>query len=153
MKIARVNCDRCGGRGLYHTYGTCFRCGGAKVDPTIRAWAFPADWTDEECAEWDTAREERNRKAREARIANGETPEPITPQLTEAQLRQQTFNENAERCPKLREVVKAMKEHGIASAPNFLWSISDQAYYCRLSDKQIEAFNKNCNLYLLNYGD
>lgn len=152
-KIARVVCDRCGGSGFYHTYGECFRCGGSKVDPTIREWAFPAHWTEEECVRWNHDRLERNRKAREARHAERQIPEPVVTQPTEAELRAQMFAENAERCPKLVSVRKAMREHGVGSAPEFLWSICDQAAYVRLTDNQIEAFNRASVLYLVNYGD
>jgi hypothetical protein len=36
LEICRAKvlaCLRCGGSGIYHTYGECFRCGGAGVDP------------------------------------------------------------------------------------------------------------------------
>ena len=40
-------CTRCGGSGVYHTYGACFRCGGNGEDPTgVREWAFPAAYRD-----------------------------------------------------------------------------------------------------------
>lgn len=29
----REECVRCGGTGTFHTYGTCFRCGGDGIDP------------------------------------------------------------------------------------------------------------------------
>lgn len=35
-------CTRCGGSGVYHTFGACFRCGGRGADPTgVKEWAFP----------------------------------------------------------------------------------------------------------------
>lgn len=160
-----VNCERCGGSGFYYTHGICFKCKGQQKVQSPE-YAFPTSWSDEQCAAWDKAREERNRKARERaqakRIAerearkaarNANKPEPVAPAISEAELRERTFAENVERCPKLREVRKAIVEHGAASAPEFVWSVCDQAFYHSLSDKQVEAFNKACNLYLLNYGD
>jgi hypothetical protein len=42
-------CHRCGGSGVYHTYGACFRCGGNGSDPTgVREWAFPAPFGPDE---------------------------------------------------------------------------------------------------------
>lgn len=32
-KSDKLACGRCGGSGIYHTYGTCFRCGGNGIDP------------------------------------------------------------------------------------------------------------------------
>lgn len=62
-------CDRCGGSGVYHIWGTCFRCGGNGKDPTYRGWGFPQDWTDEQCQQFLDAREQRLEKARNARAA------------------------------------------------------------------------------------
>lgn len=154
-KIVRVRCDRCGGSGFYHTHGVCWRCNGTKVDPNVREWAYPAHWTHEQCVRWNHARLERNRKAREARNAKQQTAtvQIVEPALSESELRQQTFAENVARCPKLQDVRDAMRVHGVGSAPEFLWSVCDQAFYIRLTDKQIDAFNSSCNLYLINYGD
>lgn len=66
-KVAPVDCIRCGGRGIYGTYGVCFRCGGGGQDPTHRDWAFPADWSDDQVAEFHAEREARNARARERR--------------------------------------------------------------------------------------
>jgi|SRR5215469_12527895 len=33
LASGRVPCRRCGGYGIYHTYGRCFRCNGSRVDP------------------------------------------------------------------------------------------------------------------------
>ena len=67
-KNAHVPCSRCDGRGVF-SIGTCFRCGGDKIDPTGRDWAFPASWTDGQCQSFSDARTARNRAAQEKRQA------------------------------------------------------------------------------------
>lgn len=62
-------CDRCGGSGIFHIFGTCFRCGGNGKDPTHRGWGFPKAWTDEQCQQWLDARQQRLDKARATREA------------------------------------------------------------------------------------
>lgn len=32
-RSGKLTCWRCGGSGIYHTYGKCFRCDGSGVDP------------------------------------------------------------------------------------------------------------------------
>jgi len=49
QKIAPTPCTRCFGVGTVHTYGTCYRCWGAKADPKIKTWAFPKSWGKEQC--------------------------------------------------------------------------------------------------------
>lgn len=66
-KVGAVPCWRCGGNGIYHTYGTCFRCGGQGTDPTERQWLFPADWSDSQCSEWDNKRLSTNERAKARR--------------------------------------------------------------------------------------
>ena len=51
-RCLRTDCYRCDGSGVFSTLGMCFRCGGNGVDPTTKAWAFPSDWSDEQCAEF-----------------------------------------------------------------------------------------------------
>lgn len=68
-KVGAIPCTRCGGSGIFHTYGTCFRCGGQGIDPTERRWLFPADWSDELCAAFDEKRLARNDRARTTRHA------------------------------------------------------------------------------------
>lgn len=33
IRSGKLTCSRCGGCGVYHTFGKCFRCGGSGVDP------------------------------------------------------------------------------------------------------------------------
>lgn len=66
-KTAAVKCSRCNGSGIWARRGTCYRCGGRGIDPTARDWAFPADWTAEQVAEWEAARNARNAAAAEKR--------------------------------------------------------------------------------------
>lgn len=63
--IVSTPCHRCGGSGIYTQFhGTCFRCGGHGVDPTYKAWGFPASWTDSDIIEWNEKKSQRNEKAR-----------------------------------------------------------------------------------------
>lgn len=34
IQSGKLACLRCGGSGVYHTYGRCFRCNGAGIDPS-----------------------------------------------------------------------------------------------------------------------
>lgn len=62
-KTAPTPCSRCYGTGNY-ARGVCYRCDGRRVDPTRKEWAFPPDWTDDQCRDWNDAREARNAAAR-----------------------------------------------------------------------------------------
>lgn len=67
-RVARIACDRCGGSGIFHTYGICYRCGGSKYDPTLD-WGFPIGWTDDQIREWHAKRDEAARRRRQAKEA------------------------------------------------------------------------------------
>ena len=71
-KALATPCYRCGGSGIFHTYGQCFRCFGQCIDPTYRDWGYPVSWTDEQCAEYIAKREARNAKARATRVAKAQ---------------------------------------------------------------------------------
>ena len=67
-KCVSAPCHKCDGEGRLEWYGhvdggICFRCGGSKVDPQIREFGFPADWSDERCEQW-LADHERKVEAR-----------------------------------------------------------------------------------------
>lgn len=68
-KTAAMKCSRCNGTGNWARIGTCYRCGGRRVDPTAKGWAFPADWTAEQVAEWEAQRNARLNAAAEKRAA------------------------------------------------------------------------------------
>jgi hypothetical protein len=63
-KVVVCSCSRCGGGGVVPPWGECFRCGGNGKDPTARDWAYPRDWTDEQCDAHEAARQARNDAAR-----------------------------------------------------------------------------------------
>lgn len=121
-KGGAVDCGRCGGSGVYHTYGTCFRCGGKGYDPTNRQWLFPVDWTDAEIDEWNAAREAKNAKARERSAAKRKVENEAT------------WVANVEACPELAEVTSE------SYAP--LQDIASKAHRHELSDAQ-RAFIAN----------
>lgn len=70
-KVAPSTCYRCGGAGGAQSWPgwTCFRCGGRGVDPTLKDWAYPESFTDEQIMEHQDILSERNRKARKRREA------------------------------------------------------------------------------------
>ena len=148
-KPARVipqPCSRCDGSGVVWPYGTCFRCGGGRTDPQ-RAWGFPRDWSDEQCAEFDRKRKERNRKARDARQAKHfaewqakqPSAEQVAAQEEAARLeREAIWNANVAELPELAEIAEHPQREQLFA--DFLLDICDQAQYRMLSDRQREVF-------------
>jgi len=68
-KTKPVPCIRCGGSGYVHSTvegGRCFRCHGARRDPTIHDWTYPAGWTAEQIAAF-LAEQDRKAAARQAK--------------------------------------------------------------------------------------
>ena len=146
-KCLGVPCQRCCGKGVYHTYGTCFRCGGYGQDPTEREWGFPADWTDQQIEEWQAkrlARLEANRLRR----------------ATKAQAeRDRIWNENVARFPQIEGIHKAyweglvtrkyIPEWGLPEdesayqvvrlMPEFCCDILEKARKFPISEKQVAA--------------
>lgn len=66
-KTGAAKCSRCYGTGQYAHYGVCYRCGGARVDPTAKDWVFPAEWSDEQVEAWWKSRREASEKRAEKR--------------------------------------------------------------------------------------
>lgn len=85
-------CYRCGGTGYVHPWGTCFRCGGAQVDPSHKDFGYPQTWTDAEIEEWDRNRRMKNEKARIVRELRREAKYAAK------------FAENVAKCPELAEI-------------------------------------------------
>lgn len=66
-------CTRCAGTGHYHGYGTCFRCGGGRVDPhPKKVWVFPEGWTKEQVTEFYQDKETKQQQARDRHEARKE---------------------------------------------------------------------------------
>jgi len=97
-KTVEASCNRCGGGGRFFHYGTCFRCGGSGKDPSEKDWIHPADWSDEQIAQFHEKREARNQKSRdkahEKRLAK----------------RIAQFDVNAEQLPELLALRKAKED-------------------------------------------
>ena len=93
-KSVEASCNRCGGSGRFFHYGSCFRCGGSGRDPSEKDWIHPAEWSDEQIAQFHEKREARNQKSRdkahEKRLAK----------------RAAKFAENAEQLPELLDHAK-----------------------------------------------
>ena len=124
-KVGSVPCHRCGGSGIFHIWGTCFRCGGVGTDPTEREWLFPASWSTEERQAWSEAREAKNAAARERSAQK------------RADKRQATFARNAEKAPALLDIFPIQDWLG-----NFARDIAFKAQDFDLSEKQLLAFEK-----------
>ena len=68
-KTTPVPCTRCGGGGYVNSTvegGVCFRCRGARRDPTVYAWTFPTEWSAEQIADF-LAEQDRKAQARQAK--------------------------------------------------------------------------------------
>lgn len=102
-------CDRCGGRGKYHIWGTCFRCGGDGRDPKNRDWGFPVAWTDEQCQQFLDRRlaraEARRKAAAEKRFAKQDA----------------CWAANVAKCPLLADVRRDVVLFDTQSAPKSQW--------------------------------
>jgi hypothetical protein len=130
-KILVTSCDRCGGSGIFHVFGTCFRCGGNGVDPTQRDWAYPIDWTDAQCEEWNAQREARNEAQRERAQERRQAK------------REATWAANVELCPGLLVVDEDYRTNENASWFGLLDDMRFTAHQFPLSDKQVAAFNRS----------
>ncbi|NBX72747.1 MAG: hypothetical protein EBQ89_00415 [Alphaproteobacteria bacterium] len=68
-KTKPVPCIRCGGGGYVNSTvdgGVCYRCHGARRDPTVYDWTYPAGWTAEQIAAF-LAEQDRKAAARQAK--------------------------------------------------------------------------------------
>lgn len=142
-------CGRCDGAGGNHMWPgfTCYRCGGLRVDPTRKDWAFPQAWSDEQCAEFlakkEAAAQARKDAADAKRRADWEANrEQRLAEQAEAERRlaeQHAENRaaNLEACPALAEFA----QHPMRSEmPGFLHDIASQAEHFRLSPRQVQVF-------------
>lgn len=142
-KKAPCHCVRCGGGGYVHSHvegGVCFRCRGHRQDPTIRDWAFPADWTDEQCSQFLDDKHAAAKARREVKAA-AERASIVA-----------AWNANLEACPALAEFAQFV-EFAPGDAPRATWpdvprfatawesqfaaDIVHKARRYRLSDKQV----------------
>lgn len=147
QRLVNIPCTRCDGVGgnIRWPNFTCFRCGGFKVDPTIRDWAFPHGWDDNQCdqflAKKEAQAQARRDKAEAKRRAEWEAkaPEREAERLRVEMEQASNRAYNLANCPNL---VKFAAVAHIRNLPGFLHDIADQAEHFRLTDRQIEAFNR-----------
>jgi hypothetical protein len=68
-KTAQTKCVRCGGVGhadkWHHTGRFCYRCHGSGIDPILKGWEFPSDWTEVQKDEFLTRKFEQAEVRRE----------------------------------------------------------------------------------------
>jgi hypothetical protein len=130
-KTTPVPCTRCGGGGYVNSPvegGVCFRCRGARRDPTVYDWTFPADWTAEQVAEF-LAEQDRKAAARQAKRDEKR-------KAAEAA----TWAANVEACPALSELA-AIDHHGdlVSKARRYAMTEKQQAYAAQLAERHRAA--------------
>jgi hypothetical protein len=144
-------CTRCDGQGGHIMWPnfTCFRCAGNKWDPTVKGWAFPTDWHDDQCQQFldrkqataDRARERREAKrlaAWEAGRADREAAEAAALAEWEAH-KVRMWAINVANCPELQAFVDHPSR---AMFPDFCEDVADSAHHYELSPRQIAAFTR-----------
>lgn len=148
-RIVVAACGRCGGAGGHRMWPnwTCFRCGGSGGDPTRRNWAFPVDWTDEQCAEFldrkEAARLRAQERRQQKRMAEWEAGRAEREAAEAARLEEIARHEaacwqaNLDACP---ELATYSAHPAPAVFPGFCHDVADQARHRALSPRQIEVF-------------
>jgi len=157
-KIVVDPCFRCGGGGVVPPWGECFRCGGNGKDPTYRSWAYPSDWTDDQCKAHEAARDARNEAARGRAHAKKqaeatrvwEANVAAHPILVEAKAALQAYSDG-EPEPVLEglygeethDSIRARNEYArLNSLPPFVYDIVSKASRFQVSEKQAAAVEK-----------
>ena len=149
-RLVTKPCTRCDGVGgnIRWPGFDCFRCGGGKADPQL-TWAYPADWSDEQCAEFVAKRAERNRKAREAReakryaewLAQQPTADEKAAREEQERLERERFwNENVAALPILTVVRDHPRREDLFA--DFVLDVCRQAEFTVLSDRQREMLDR-----------
>lgn len=150
-RIVVAACTRCAGAGGHRMWPnwTCFRCGGSGGDPTRRLWAFPVDWTDDQCGEFLARKEAARLRAQERRQAKrmaeweagrAEREAAEAARLEEiARHEAECWQTNVAACPALA----IYSDHPTpAIFPGFCHDVAEQARYRVLSPRQIEVFER-----------
>lgn len=157
-KIVVDPCFRCGGGGYFPQWGECFRCGGKGKDPSYRSWAYPADWTEEQCKAHEAARDAKNEAARGRAHAKKqaeatrvwEANVAAHPILAEAKAALQAYWDG-EPEPVLEglygeethDSIRARNEYArLNSLPPFVSDIVSKAIRFKISEKQAAAVEK-----------
>ena len=125
------SCGKCGGRGRgpwRPDGGLCYQCGGSGRGRGVKVYAFPADWTDDQCAAWT---DEYNAKL-EARRAE-----------------RKKRKEEAAEAERLEVVAKNLKAAGVRAMNfktenTFILDIQAKAQKYLLSQKQVDALKRAC---------
>lgn len=127
----RGSCRRCGGRG-YGPWrpdgGRCYQCLGSGAGGLKKAYAFPADWTDDQCATW-TAEYDAKLEARRAARKKAKA--------------------DAAESERLDVVAKNTKAAGVRALNfktenSFILDIQAKAQKYLLSQKQVDALKRAC---------
>jgi hypothetical protein len=126
-KNRRCPCSRCGGSGIFYIHGTCFRCGGSRVDPTYLTWAYPAAWTDEQCQAHVDSLNAKNAAARDRAAAKKKAK-------TDA-----IYSANVARCPALARLAD---DDFRGQFDGFVIDIRAKSFSFALSDRQADALTR-----------
>jgi len=126
-KNRRCPCSRCGGSGIFYIHGTCFRCGGSRVDPTYLTWAYPAAWTDEQCQAHVDSLNAKNAAARDRAAAKKKAK-------TDA-----IYSANVARCPALARLTD---DDFRGQFDGFVIDIRAKSFSFALSDRQADALTR-----------
>lgn len=144
-----TNCTRCDGVGGNHQWPgfTCYRCQGLRVDPTVRDWAFPSEWTDEQCeaflAKKAAQADARRERAEAKRLAAWEADAPrraaeaaaaAEREAQEALERAAIFAANVDALPILATIDEHPNRDRVFG--DFVLDILRQAQYAPLTERQ-----------------
>jgi len=130
-KTKPVPCCRCGGSGYVTSTvegGRCFRCHTSRIDPTVKDWTFPADWTAERVAEFLAEQERKAAARQEKRDEKRKAAEAVV------------WAANVEACPALAEL-EAIDAHGdlVQKARRYPMTEKQRAYAAGLLDRHRAA--------------
>lgn len=124
-------CGRCAGRG-YGPWrpdgGRCYQCLGSGRGRGVKVYAFPADWTDDQCATWT---DDYNAKLEARRAARKKAKD----EAAESE-RQEIVAKNTKAAG-----VRAMN---FKTENSFILDIQAKAQKYLLSQKQVDALKKAC---------
>lgn len=127
----RGSCLRCGGRGYGNWRpdgGRCYKCLGSGAGGLRKAYAFPSDWTDDQCETWT---DEYNAKLKARRDAR----EKAKAEAAESE-RLQTIAKNIK--------LAGTRAINFKTENSFILDIQAKAQKYLLSQKQADALKRAC---------
>lgn len=135
-KTGKMPCHRCGGDGFWGAHiengrkmgGVCYRCNGRGIDPTNKAWVFPADWTDEQITEFYAKRDaqaavrfEKRQAKKEAEAIARREAKLADPTSEEARMASATYRQEFAKPNKFASTCFLCGEHVVAGEGVYHW--------------------------------